>query len=117
MKQGEINKAMKDYQDAMIEKDAKQNTQKDKCLVFIKNLVSQKKFDEIISIIEDSEYTFDFKLTKEPKGAFQDEEYLEFIKGIYVNQTTDGGFTGDEFAGTISIEYNDGLYLKFNYSM
>ena len=101
----------------MIAEDKRVNDEKDKCLASIKKLIQENKFDEILSIIEESEYTYDFKLTKEPKGKFQEERELEVLKGIFVNQTTNGGYTGDEFAGTISIEYNDGAYLQFSYSM
>jgi hypothetical protein len=36
---------------------------------------------------------------------------------VWVNQTTNGGYTGDEFAGTICIEIGENEYLKYNYSM
>ena len=100
----------------MLEEDAKQTAEKDKCLVSVKNVVSEKKFNEILQVIEESEYTYDFKLTNKPLGKFQDDGY-ECLKGIYVDQTCNGGYTGDTFGGTVSVEYIKGKFLQFSYSM
>ena len=116
MTKEEEQKAFKGYQQVMIDEDAKQQAEKDKCLVFVKNLVSKPKFDEILEVIEESGCTTEFKLKNKPLGEYQDED-LEFLKGYYVDQTTDGGYIGDDFAGTVSIEYNDEQYLQFSYSM
>ena len=90
----------------MIEEDTKQRTEKDKCLIFVKNLVNKPKFDEILEVVEESGYTTDFKLKNKPLGGYQKTDY-EFLKGYYINQTTASSYIGNEFAGTVSIEYNN----------
>lgn len=36
---------------------------------------------------------------------------------VYVNQTTNGGHSGDDYAGTYDIKINDSKYLRVEYSM
>ncbi len=43
----------------------------------------------------------------------RDKDSLE----IWVNQTTDGGYSGDSYAGTCDIKISEGKYLRFSYSM
>ena len=50
------------------------------------------------------------------KGQRQEEKWVEF-NHVYVNQTTDGGMSGDEFAGYIYIPITKKLYVKSFYSM
>lgn len=79
--------------------------------------VSDEFLAEIVEVVIESEYTFGFKSTTKPIGIYQEEDELENIKGIWVNQTTNGGYTGDEFAGTVSVKITDIEYLQFSYSM
>jgi hypothetical protein len=74
-------------------------------------------FDEIEHVIEDSDHTYDFKIVDEPKGEFQQEDEYPVLGGIWVDQTTNGGYTGDDFAGTVSIKIDNRNYLEFAYSM
>ena len=62
-------------------------------------------------------YCFNFKIVDKPIGKLQDCEDYEFIGGVYVNQTTNGGYTGDEFAGTCSIKISENEYFQYSYSM
>ena len=73
-----------------------------------------KELEEELTIIS---------LQIKPKGAYQTTDYaqddvpLHNLEGWWVNQTTDGGYTGDEFAGTVSVKISKDKYLQFSYSM
>lgn len=103
---------------AAIAEDAKKdNEEKERVLAIVKTKVTKQVYDDILYAIVMSDFTHSFKLTDKPKGDFQpDHEYIE-LEGIYVNQTTDGGMTGDEFAGTISIKITENEFLQFSYAM
>lgn len=73
--------------------------------------------DDIILYICDCEYTYNYEIVKEPVGNHQKEVDHKYITESWVNQSSDGGLSGDEFAGTVCIKINDSEYLKFNYSM
>lgn len=80
--------------------------------------VSKEMLQDIKEYIKDCENTFGFCFVSEPIGDYQEEGYqYEHIEGVYVNQTRNGGMTGDEFAGTICIEISEGEFLKFEYNM
>ena len=66
---------------------------------------------EIISELRECGYCFNFQIEDKPKGKIEDSDEYEFIK-VYVNQTTNGGYTGDEFAGTCSIKITENEYLE-----
>ena len=80
-------------------------------------MVTDEEFEEIEDVIEMSENAFDFSIEEKPLGEFQREEEYDHIEGIWVNQTTNGGYIGDEFAGTISIKIQDDKYFQFHYYM
>lgn len=74
-------------------------------------------FEELIEVIQDSEgIQGRAELVKEPVGTYQEEDGVE-IPGIWVDQTTNGGFTGDTFAGTVCVKIRENSFLKFQYSM
>lgn len=81
-----------------------------------KSRLSPNAYKDLQHIIVDSENAYNYSIETAPKGQYQNEDYTE-ITGIWVNQTTNGGMTGDEFAGTVSVELNDKSYFQFNYSM
>lgn len=86
-------------------------------LEMISKRVGKVTYADISQIIKDSDYTYSYRLTEEPIGKYQCEDCYGGIKGYWVNQTTNGGYSGDEFAGSISIKISEGEYLTFNYSM
>ena len=47
---------------------------------------------------------------------WKEENEFGCIVGMWVNQTTNGGFTGDEFAGTVSIKLKEDMWLHVPYS-
>ncbi len=100
----------------MAEAEIELEGNKNKTLAYIKNKVPKELYDDILEYIEDSGWVTDFSIIDTPIGTSQEEDF-EFLKEVYVDQTTNGGFTGDEFAGTICIKIADKEYLKFHYEM
>lgn len=86
-------------------------------LKLVEESVSNTVYNDILYSIEMSENTYDYLITNKPEGEFQKEEDFESLDGQWVNQTTNGGYIGDEFAGTISIKINEDKYFQFSYSM
>lgn len=111
----EVYPYMEGTEKAMRDEDNRQYQQRLEILSKIESKVTKEQYEDILTAIKESEYTFNFKITDKPKGAFQDD--YDHIDGIWVNQTTNGGWTGDEFAGTVSIKIQDDEYLEFEYSM
>ena len=101
----------------MIEADKQIQDANNKVLEQVRGKVSDGAYQEILSCIEDGDWTFDYKIVSKPKGKLQDQDEFDYIDGQYVNQTTNGGYTGDEFAGTCSIKISDNEYFQFSYSM
>jgi len=79
--------------------------------------VGDDMFEDITGALVVSDWPFDYKITDKPLGELQDQDEYEHIEGVYVNQTTNGGYTGDEYAGTCSIKIGENEYFQFNYSM
>lgn len=53
--------------------------------------------------------THDFSFVSEPDGEYQDRY------GYYVDQYCNGGYTGDEYSGSICFPLKNGKYFKFTY--
>ena len=84
----------------------------------IKSVKGKAFYKHILDIIEESEGIRDVaEIVREPVGTFQEEKYGRSIKGIWVNQTTNGGYSGDSFARTVCVEVKPGRFLKFAYAM
>jgi len=84
-------------------------------LNFVEKKVSGDMYSDILMVIDNSENCYDFEITDSPKGEFQEEDY-HHLKGIWVDQNG-GGFSGDSFQGTVSIEITKNEYLTFRYWM
>lgn len=78
-------------------------------------IVSAEVFADIVEELTADGYTFDYQIASAPKGVEQDD--CAAWGKHYVNQTTNGGYTGDDYAGTVSIPLGDGRYFQFDYSM
>lgn len=64
-----------------------------------------------------------YEIVREPKGLVQKvsrelilPKELKYIKNYYVNQTVNGGYTGDEYSGTVTYPLPNGEFVKINYS-
>jgi hypothetical protein len=73
-------------------------------------------YNELIETLEEEDCYFSPEIVDKPKGEKQ-ELYGDLIKEEWVNQTTNGGYTGDDFAGTIYFKLSEGRYLELQYSM
>ena len=87
-----------------------------KMLKVVESKVTSEAYKEILQELDISENTFDYKIVDKPKGEIQKFDENEHIV-VYVNQTTNGGYTGDEFAGTVSIKLNETEFFQYSYSM
>lgn len=84
-------------------------------LQVVQRTVSAEVYAEIVVELTDDGYTFDYQIASEPRGREQDDGAA--WGKHYVNQTTNGGYTGDDYAGTVSIPMGDGRFFQFAYSM
>lgn len=75
----------------------------------VKKLVSARKWNYIGGVIEDSDSTCNFQITFNYGG--------ERMEGYFVDQTENGGMSGDSYAGTIWIPISKKRYLSFDYAM
>jgi len=79
---------------------------------------SQKKYlseDQLYYLEEEikgCDYIGNFKIISKPIGNKQQEQGFD----MWVNQTTNGGYTGDEFRGDCCILMSNGKYLQWSYS-
>jgi len=81
----------------------------------VRSKVSSDVFADIQDCIGTSGYVHDFRIEKTPIGQRQDDGYL--FGPYFVNQTCNGGYTGDSFAGTVSIPLSSSEWIQFAYSM
>lgn len=96
------------------EQDAEELKRKN-VLSQVERLASKRVFKEIQVELADCSNTFDYQIAEVPVGKEQDDG-ASWGKH-FVNQTTNGGYSGDDYAGTISIPLKDGRYFQFGYTM
>jgi len=97
--------------------EAEEQKKRDKKLLDeLKNLCSKELFDEIMDELSEC-YHYRFSFVDNPEGKLQNLSMTEFkyIKEEYVNQTVNGGYLGDDFAGTMFILLPNNKYLKSHY--
>lgn len=106
--------------DYMSELIALEKQQGDKNRVLLDEILKEKGqpfYDDLQEVIYESDgITGVAEFVSQPVGNYQEEGY-DNIPGIWVNQTTNGGYTGDTFAGTVCVKINEEKYFKFHYSM
>ena len=83
----------------------------------IRALVSDIVYEDIKQSMQDADNAYGFSIVDKPIGNFQQEDYFNELQGQWVDQTTNGGYTGDEFAGTICIQITKDKYFKYHYYM
>ena len=89
----------------------------DNVLNTVKGFLSEDQFEDVLNLLEECYNTYNYSIEDKPKGDYQEEEDYPNLVGIWVNQTTNGGYSGDEFAGTISVKLSNDKYFQFYYSM
>lgn len=80
----------------------------------VQALVTPEAFQQIKDTLTDCGYTHSYLIADRPLGEPQDDEYL--LGDVYVDQTTNGGHTGDDYAGTMSMPLSAGRYFQFCYA-
>lgn len=82
----------------------------------IRGRFGKKYRKDILECLKEGEAKHELKIVTKPAGSRQDENWQSFDH-IYVNQTENGGITGDSFSGTFAMPLPDGTYLETYYSM
>jgi hypothetical protein len=100
--------------EAMREWDRNEAAKQAKLLKRIKKRVSASWYKSIMEYLEDCEFTHDFSITDTPVGERQRETYR--FGYCYVNQYSNGGISGDDFAGQVCLPIRGGLYFSYHYS-
>jgi hypothetical protein len=113
--QQDMEKGMQEYFDYCNEVVSR-NQRVLKAIKSVRGKGFHKRLVEYLSHCEADRH-FPYEIVREPIGAVQDAEFGRLISKEWVNQTTNGGYTGDSYAGTICIEIKKDRYLKFHYSM
>lgn len=80
----------------------------------VQALVSPEAFQQIKDTLCDSGYTHGYLIADHPLGEPQDDGFV--LGDVYVDQTLNGGFSGDDYAGTMSMPLQAGRYFQFNYA-
>ena len=89
--------------------------QKQDVLLQVKSMVSAEVYSDILEELAESGSTDDFQIVLEAVGQEQDDDASWGT--TYVNQTTNGGYTGDEYSGTVSIPLGNNKFIQFAYYM
>lgn len=105
-----------DYLVNFLEYEKEITRKNNRLLDAIRKVKGKEFYQELLDVIKDSEGIYGLaELVSKPIGQYQDEGDL--IPGIWVNQTENGGITGDSFFGTVCVRIKEKKYLKFYYSM
>lgn len=80
----------------------------------IQAMVSPEAFQQIKDTLCDSGYTHGYMLADQPVGEPQDDGFV--LGDVFIHETTNGGITGDEYAGTMSMPLSAGRFFQFCYA-
>jgi hypothetical protein len=114
--QKEFDLVMKDYEEAMNQIVDEESRVNNRILKAIKNVKSEKFIEGLMECIEESEVRGKWAIVRKPCGDYQRENY-GVIKGIWVDQYVNGGYTGDNYEGNIYIKLKESRWLMMGYSM
>ncbi|WP_306642613.1 DUF7768 domain-containing protein [Sanyastnella coralliicola] len=84
------------------------------CIKAVKDF-STDQLEEFYKILSESDNQ-GFELLDGIHSGYEKYEDASSLE-MYFEQTTNGGFTGDHFAGTMAVKLPSGRYLMWNYSM
>lgn len=112
--QQSMERGMQEYFDACNEIE-KKNQRLLRAIKSVRGRGFHKRLVEYLSDCEADRH-FPLEIVREPIGKLQDAEYGRLISKEWVDQTVNGGYTGDSYAGTICILIKKGRWLKFHYS-
>jgi len=101
---------------SLAEHEALEQKLRNDALDKVKQMVGEAAFADYLEYIEECSYTFAFSIVGKPTGDMVDtKEYV--FNHVYVDQYRNGGYTGDDFAGSVCIPLPDSLFLSFHYAM
>ena len=84
----------------------------------LQKLCSKDLYEDIEHYLKECYSTYQYEITdKQPNEVYKQKEQYEYLKEAYVNQYTNGGYAGDEFAGQVWIEISKNKWFTFHYSM
>lgn len=100
-----------------LEEEKRQAVKDNYILDYVKSKVSDGAYKEILKELKKCWCTYHFEIVKTPDGKMREHNEFCFIEGVYVNQTINGGYSGDDYDGTCAIKISDNEYFQFYYSM
>jgi hypothetical protein len=111
-------KALDHHHEEMIREENRIFEKRKLILDHIEDIVGKQYRQDVEACLDECESCGEFMLIDKTciKGSYQEEDWNSFDH-IYVDQTTNGGYSGDEYAGHIYIPITKKLYLKSYYSM
>jgi hypothetical protein len=113
------NQALQDYASDM--EDCQREAERDEAykaqfMESLRGMVSSADFARIELELGESGWTWGFEIVDTPEGSEQHGGFFEH-GNYFVNQTSAGGYTGNEHTGTVSIPVAPCKWFKFSYSM
>lgn len=112
----EYQEIMRKGQEAEREYHQEQARLRNEALAHVASVVGARKLQHIKEYIAESEITTDFAIVDEHRGHKQECTGYAF-RYIYLDQYSNGGYSGDDFAGWVWIPLPGAKFLKFHYSM
>ncbi len=113
----DMDKAMKEY----VEYENETIRKDQRLLNAIKSIKGVSFCKSLGDMIEELDQTANYLLVDKPKGNYQKEYWHKEIRGVWVDQWRNGGYTGDDFAGDVYVKIKRNnkrdKYLKIPYSM
>lgn len=74
-----------------------------------------KQFLTDVKYYLDHTYWNYLELVKEPAGKFQEDDEWGSFNGVWIDEHSNGGYWGDEYAGYLYIKLKENLYMKAYY--
>lgn len=111
---GEALDQLMEYENGIFQRDQR-------LLNAIKSIKGEPYLKALGELIEELDQTSDYSIVDKPKGDYQKEYWHKEIRGVWVDQWRNGGYTGDDFAGDVYVKIKrknkKDKYLKIPYSM
>lgn len=115
MTEAECTRIMEEANASALEHDREQRKKRGEALAYVATIVGARKLKHIKDFIADCEYTAEFEIVDTHGGHRQDEKGFAF-RYIYLDQYSNGGMSGDDYAGWVWIPLPKGKFLKFHYA-
>lgn len=107
---------MRQGQEAEREYHQEQARLRNEALAHVASVVDPRKLQHIKEYIAESDITTAFAIVDQ-HGGQRDECSGYAFRYVYLDQYSNGGYSGDDFSGWVWIPLPGGKYLKFHYAM